>query len=464
VKEIPSSHTESPWFKDTFEQYYHSIRNYCYFATGDADMADAFTQDVFIKLWVLRRKVLQHAIKTILYAIANRIVRKGFVDLKPEFHFVREFVWDEKLGRVDSPFIDDEDYKLLQDNLAEIPRLRRTAFLMNQIEGMSPVEISNRLNLRITAVENFIKEIGESLCKQLYAKVSTTKTGYQIEKLEDCPSRLHAIMQRLRVPFSLPEAKAWEMLSQGIADMNRNHRLRHRLMNLGAVLLLLIAVVSVIYDWQFAFATIEAPCGKNAYGRLPDSTVVVLNAGTSISHRKFGFATRRLVALNGEAFFDVKKGELPFRLVVGMDTLCVKEARFNVYSRSEMFMVECLTGEVLVSTQRFPEGKVKSGYGFAIHQSAGNIQLFGINTMEAVSWIRGSYYYVEAPLRMVLDELERQFCIEIQTEGVNIDQCLFSGHFAKTDLKQALNCVCNPLGLKFIIDQKGSTITITSND
>ena len=95
-----------------------------------------------------------------------------------------------------------------------------------------------------------------------------------------------------------------------------------------------------------------------------------------------------------------------------MDTLCVKEARFNVYSRSEMFMVECLTGEVLVSTQRFPEGKVKSGYGFAIHQSAGNIQLFGINTMEAVSWIRGSYYYVEAPLRMVLDELERQFCIE----------------------------------------------------
>jgi len=303
VKEIPSSHTESPWFKDTFEQYYHSIRNYCYFATGDADMADAFTQDVFIKLWVLRRKVRQHAIKTILYAIANRIVRKGFVDLKPEFHFVREFVWDEKLGRVDSPFIDDEDYKLLQDNLAEIPRLRRTAFLMNQIEGMSPVEISNRLNLRITAVENFIKEIGESLCKQLYAKVSTTKTGYQIEKLEDCPSRLHAIMQRLRVPFSLPEAKAWEMLSQGIADMNRNHRLRHRLMNLGAVLLLLIAVVSVIYDWQFAFATIEAPCGKNAYGRLPDSTVVVLNAGTSISHRKFGFATRRLVALNGEAFF-----------------------------------------------------------------------------------------------------------------------------------------------------------------
>lgn len=99
---------------------------------------------------------------------------------------------------------------------------------------------------------------------------------------------------------------------------------------------------------------IMAPSGQKTQLVLPDGTLVWLNSGSRLSYNYQYSTYDRIVNLEGEAFFDVKKdNRYPFVVKTGKVDVKVHGTAFNVraYTNEENIMVALLRGKVsLLST------------------------------------------------------------------------------------------------------------------
>ena len=140
-------------FKKFFDKYYDSIKNYIYFKTSDTQLSEDIVQEVFLKLWSIRATIIPDTVKSLLYTIADNLCKNYFKHKKVEYNFVNNFVNDEKN---DSPqfLMEVQEFdKYLQKTLSDIPSKNRMVFLMNRIDGLTYMEIAERLGLSVKAVE-----------------------------------------------------------------------------------------------------------------------------------------------------------------------------------------------------------------------------------------------------------------------------------------------------------------------
>ena len=181
---------------------------------------------------------------------------------------------------------------------------------------------------------------------------------------------------------------------------------------------------------------------------LSDGSEVLLNAESRIVFNKKNFVSDRQVILEGEAFFNVAKGS-SFRIITPNGEIMVLGTSLNVFSRNDLFKVSCLSGKVLVS----------AGNQSATIQQGESAELFGENLKTfrdvklqyVTGWINGEFYFENAPLSLVFEEIERQF--NVKFVGRESDNEFFTGSFINKDLKAALEIVCIPMGLKYEIGE-----------
>ena len=95
-----------------------------------------------------------------------------------------------------------------------------------------------------------------------------------------------------------------------------------------AVVILMASYFVFMYTQQIH---VETQPAQSAELFLPDSTTVSLNAGSRISYRKFRWNTDRHVNLEGEAYFQVRKGSR-FDVKTNKGTVTVLGTKFNVKS------------------------------------------------------------------------------------------------------------------------------------
>ncbi|MGW9687180.1 FecR family protein [Flagellimonas sp. 2504JD1-5] len=184
---------------------------------------------------------------------------------------------------------------------------------------------------------------------------------------------------------------------------------------------------------------------------LPDNSEIILNAGSQISYDEKNWDQERNVNLKGEAFFKVAKGK-KFTVSTDQGTVTVLGTQFNVENRNGFFEVTCFEGLVSVTFNGI-ETKLPAGTSF--------IALNG-KTMDASapetdqpSWINNESSFERIPLGYVLNELERQYNIEVNTENVD-KNLLFTGTFSNTDLKMALKSISTPSRMNYKI--KGDNV------
>jgi len=74
------------------------------------------------------------------------------------------------------------------------------------------------------------------------------------------------------------------------------------------------------------------------------------------------------------------------------------------------------------------------------------------------TWTTDEFYFHNAPLSSVVEELERQFDVDI---FLDTDSGRFyTGYFRRSNLTDALNLVCIPLDLKW--SYRGELVVITN--
>ncbi len=177
---------------------------------------------------------------------------------------------------------------------------------------------------------------------------------------------------------------------------------------------------------------------------LPDSSEIILNAGSKVSFSEKKWNEERNVKLEGEAFFKVAKGK-KFTVSTDNGTVTVLGTQFNVENRNGFFEVTCYEGLVSVSYQNTKK-KLSAGTSFvAINGNIRNTD--GIDKTHP-SWVNNESSFESIPLKYVLAELERQFDIEVVAENVDTDQ-LFTGTFSNTDINLALKSISVPSQISY---------------
>ncbi len=192
---------------------------------------------------------------------------------------------------------------------------------------------------------------------------------------------------------------------------------------------------------------------------LPDQSIVNLNASSSLSYDKANFSKERVLQLDGEAFFNVEKGQ-KFIVKTKNGSVEVLGTSFNVFSRNNFFQVECKSGEVKVVDA--------SGQSAVLLTPDETCKLSGkklvkkATRMKESEWVKGIYHFENIPLLQVIEELERQFKVSIVMTA-EVQNKMYTGTFEKNNLTDALRTITSPLGLTHTIEaskNKGKTSVI----
>lgn len=182
--------------------------------------------------------------------------------------------------------------------------------------------------------------------------------------------------------------------------------------------------------------------GQQATVRLPDESVVTLNAKSELSYPSL-FNYNRTLKLDGEAYFEVAKGST-FTVETAAGKVRVLGTKFNVVACSDYFEVICYEGKVRV-------GNDESEYillaGDAIRFYGNSSERFKEVANGKPRWTTGESAFKRTPFQCVVRALEKQYDKQIEFPAPLTD-AKFTGSFTHQNLDVALQSVCVPLNLK----------------
>ncbi len=198
---------------------------------------------------------------------------------------------------------------------------------------------------------------------------------------------------------------------------------------------------------------LKAPPGQRINFAFQDGSEVWLNDGSRIHYNTKDWSSRRAIALEGEALFEVTKGT-EFTVKTTNGTITVLGTQFNVRAWGNNLLVECYEGKV----------EVRSGNQASVitanenvHIIAGKMQAKQSISNASPAWQQGVARFYADQLSVVCDELERQYDISVDLRAKDRT---FTGSFKEGDLDKALRSICKPLGLNYTIspDKKSAVI------
>ena len=196
------------------------------------------------------------------------------------------------------------------------------------------------------------------------------------------------------------------------------------------------------YSTQFS-----TPLGQLAEHKLPDGSVVHLNAESSIEYHPYWWSFDRQISLKGEAFFRVKKGQR-FQVNCQKGSVEVLGTSFNVFSRADDFKVFCKTGKVRVLNQQ--DDQVILTPGESSSEISGKLsQGKSTNPDETLSWRLNKFNYNSTPISKVIEDFQRHYNVEIRLVANSINELNYTGIFSRDlSIEEALNIVCYSFEMK----------------
>ncbi|TZF83079.1 DUF4974 domain-containing protein [Pedobacter sp. BS3] len=204
------------------------------------------------------------------------------------------------------------------------------------------------------------------------------------------------------------------------------------------------------------YNTITTPLGGQFSVKLPDGTQVWLNASSSLRYPTRFSANNRTVNLQGEGYFEVAKDKFrPFRVETSRQTIEVLGTHFNVqaYTNEEITRTTLIEGSVKVLVT---EAGNHSSFLLKPGQQANlgkTMSIAATDTVEAISWKNGRFYFNSSTLPEVMRQLERWYNVEVDyTQAPAIH---FNGVISRyADLGSVLNMLEFTGGIKFEVHNR----------
>lgn len=195
--------------------------------------------------------------------------------------------------------------------------------------------------------------------------------------------------------------------------------------------------------------------GEQKIVTLLDGSEVVLNAKSSLQYNKTTWKNKRILELDGEAYFKVTKGNT-FTVNSKNGSVTVLGTQFNVNSKKDYYSVVCYEGKVRVNSNNVVTILTPGNGVENLNQKTTKLTIEN----NVPNWISGESTFENIPIRLVIDALEKQYNISINSAKINLSE-KFTGAFNHTNLKLALASVFKPMNIRYKIS--GKTIILSNS-
>ena len=207
-----------------------------------------------------------------------------------------------------------------------------------------------------------------------------------------------------------------------------------------AAVLMISFVLSVFIGMQLSdylkdesnkpWISAETQSGQKTKIILPDRSVVWLNSETSISFPSDLKSRRnRIVKLEGEAYFDVKKqGSSRFTVICSDYDIEVKGTKFNVMAYKDFERTETTLVEGAVNISKGKQNLTLKPGERAVY-SKNYLTKSRAQVRQATLWKDNKFYFDNIPLRELVRRLERWYDVKIILKDSSLKDIYYSGYF-----------------------------------
>ena len=208
---------------------------------------------------------------------------------------------------------------------------------------------------------------------------------------------------------------------------------------------------------------ISAPMNDKLAVMLPDSSEVWLNAGSTILYPETFAKDKRLVMLDGEAYFSVKKDTAsPFIVETSQLSVKVLGTRFNVkaYPNDEKITTTLTSGKVEVSVQSQPPHILKPDEQLTYDKKSSDIHISVIDTNDTNCWMAGKLVFTNASAGEIFRTLERHYNTTIDNTAIIPASKRYTVKFLKDEgLNEILNILKDIIGFDYQQYEKKIVLT-----
>ncbi len=277
------------------------------------------------------------------------------------------------------------------------------------------------------------------------------------------------MMASLNAESNMNIDQEWKELSKSITSEGKTVSLaprkssRRSWLGIAAAFLVLTAASIWLYrsfdpsENIVAYST-ESEAQNN---QLPDGSTVSLNQFSSIRYSLSDKGTQRNVALEGDAFFDVKRDETkPFIIAAGKATIEVLGTSFYVDARKDAKHIEVIvkSGSVSVSSTG---NKVilKAGEKARLNKTSGSLIASENTDLNYQSFTQQKLVFENTTLKEVVFAINRQYHSNIKISDPNLENCPLTATYTNKSLESVLAILKATLNLE--IEQQDKEIVLT---
>ncbi|NML41165.1 DUF4974 domain-containing protein [Chitinophaga sp. G-6-1-13] len=218
-----------------------------------------------------------------------------------------------------------------------------------------------------------------------------------------------------------------------------------------------VALMAGLGGWMYSHyqpahpMIVQTGVGSTRQIVLPDSSIVTLNAGTTLQlTAHFGQHDRKVI-LDGEAFFVVHPDAAhPFSVQHGQLTTTVLGTAFNIRSRpgEENTKVAVASGKVQVATAR--ENYILEGNETLQYNSLNGLAVKGHEDTALIGqWQHAMLDFNGYTLTGMVAELQRQYPVRIQLYATPADTAHYNISFRREDIHNILDVLAGLTGITY---------------
>lgn len=208
---------------------------------------------------------------------------------------------------------------------------------------------------------------------------------------------------------------------------------------------------------QIAYNRLATSNGEKIKVILPDSSVVLMNAASSIIYPStFAGMKNRSVELSGEAYFEITKDKThPFIVKTAGQEIRVLGTHFNVndYNQTAGTRTTLLEGSVKINNSYL----LKPGE-LAVNK-AGSVKILEADLESEMAWVKNEFYFRAEPLENVMTIIARWYNVEVNYQDEEIKHIPLIGRISRTkSLAAVLERLAEAGHLRFKIEDRKVTV------
>ena len=280
--------------------------------------------------------------------------------------------------------------------------------------------------------------------------------------LEELIQRHHHMSASKNEELRRKVMEAVEQPELNQAEVSLNSSLQSRYMwSKAAAILLLVSLGGWVFWWLTK--TNDVTIYSTSYGEikeiwLPDSSLVTLNANSSLEYSFNAEEQQREVWLSGEAFFDVRQYKVSttnsssqtVSFLVHVDGVSVRVlgTRFNVKHRREQTQVVLEEGSIQLRMKKLNETLLMQPDELVeVQQGSGKINQQLVETQNFIAWKEGLLRFDGSSFEEISRVLADNYGLELQFADPEVsEQIQLRGVFPAANVDLLLEAIANVTG------------------